>query len=86
MEAAKERVRVAKATFREGQHVRISKEKMRFAKAGEQNFSTEIFKVVNLIDRRPRAVHEVEELNRIPIDGQFCREVMTPVRITDWTS
>jgi len=46
MEAARGRVRVVKAAmFRVGQHVRISKEKMRFAKAAEQNFSTEIFKV-----------------------------------------
>jgi len=41
------RVSVAKATLRVGQHVRISEEKMRFTKAGEQNYSTEIFKVAN---------------------------------------
>jgi hypothetical protein len=28
-----------------GQHVRISKEKMKFAKAYEHNFSTEIFRI-----------------------------------------
>jgi len=44
------------------QHVRISKEKMRFAKAAEQNFSTEIFRVAKVIDRRPRAVYEQEDL------------------------
>ena len=42
MEAAQWRVRVPKAMFRVGQHVRISKEKMLFAKAGEKNFSNEI--------------------------------------------
>ena len=61
MEAARiGRVRVAKAmTFRVGQHVRISKKKMRFGKAAEQNFSTEIFRVTKVIDRRPRAVYEL---------------------------
>jgi len=56
-------VRVAKATtYRVGQQVRIRKEKMRFAKAAEQNFSTEIFRVAKVIDRRPRAVYELKNL------------------------
>jgi len=74
-----------KAMFRVGQHVRISKERMRFAKAAEQNFSTEIFGVAKVIERRPRAVYELEDLNGTPIEGQFYREELTPVRITDRT-
>jgi len=45
-----------------GQHVRIRKEKMRFAKAAEQNFRTEIFMVAKVINRRPHAVYELEDL------------------------
>jgi len=44
---------VAKFKFSVGQHVRISKEKMKFAKSGEQNFSTEIFRITKVIERRP---------------------------------
>ena len=47
------------ATIRVGQHVRFSKGKMQFAKATEQNFSTEIFSVAKVIDRRPRAVYKL---------------------------
>jgi len=83
MEARKRRVGDAKATFHVGQLVRISKEKMRFAKAAEQNFSTEIFRLAKVIERRPGAVYELEDLNRTPIDGQFYREELIPVRITD---
>ena len=63
MEAARSgRVRVAKAaTFWVGQHVRITKEKLRFAKPAEQNFSTEIFRVANVIDRWPRVVYVLED-------------------------
>jgi len=43
------RIRVAKFKFSVGQHVRISKEKMKFAKSGEQNFSTEIFRITTVI-------------------------------------
>jgi len=87
MEQAQGRVRVAKAaTFRVGQNVRMSKEKMRFAKTDEQSFSTEIFRVAKVIDRWPRVVYELENLNGTPIDGQFYREELTPVRITDQTS
>jgi hypothetical protein len=74
------------AKFRVGQHVRISKEKMKFAKAAKHNFSTEIFRIVKVIHRRPRVVYELEDLNRTPIDGQFYPDELTPVRITSRTT
>jgi len=61
-------------------------EKMRFAKAAEPNLNTESFNVAKVIERRSRTVSELEYLNGTPIDGQFYREELTPVRITDWTS
>ena len=78
------RVRVATSTFRVGQHVRISKEKMKFAKAAEHNFSTEIFRIFKVIHRR--VVYELEDLNGTPIDGQFFSEELTPVRISSRTT
>ena len=64
--------RVAKAaTFRVGQHVCISKEKMCIAKAAEPNFTTEIFRVAKVIDREPRAVYKLEDLNGTPMDASF---------------
>jgi len=86
MEARRLQVRVATANFRVGQHVRISKEKMKFAKAAEHNFSTEIFLIVKVIHRWPRVVYELEDLNGTPIDGQFYCEELTPVRITSQTT
>ena len=80
-EARRQRVQVATAKFRVAQHVSISKEKMKFAKAAEHNFSTEIFRIVKVIHRRQR-VYELEYLNGTPIDGQFYSEELTPVRIT----
>jgi hypothetical protein len=80
-------VRIAKAplTFRVGQHVRICKEKMRFAKAAEHTFSNEILKVAKVIERSPRVVYEIEDLNGTTIDGQLYREELTPVRESDST-
>jgi len=72
---------VAKIKFRVGQHVRIRKEKMIFAIGGEQNFSTEIFRITKVIERRPRPVYELEDLNKTPIEGQFYAEELRPVRI-----
>jgi len=69
MEARRRGVRVAKAEFRVGQHVRISREKMKFAKSAEQNFSTEIFRIARVIERRPRPLYELEDLNGNPIEG-----------------
>ena len=47
---------------------------MRFAKAAEQNFVTEIFKLAKEIESRPRAFYELDDLNGTPVDGQFYRE------------
>jgi len=54
--------RLSKLKFRVGQHVRISNEKMKFAKGGEQNYTTEIFKLRKVVHRSPRPVFELEDL------------------------
>jgi len=68
METRRRRDRVPKVAFRMGQNVPISKEKMRFAKAAEENFITEIFRVAKVIEMRPRGPYEIEDLNRTPRD------------------
>ena len=54
LEARIHSVRVAKAKFLVEQQGPISKEKMKFAKGAEQNFSTELFRIGKVIERRPR--------------------------------
>ena len=66
--------------------MRISKKKMKFAKARGHNFITEIFRIVKVIHRRPRVVYELEDLNGTPMDGQFYSNELTPVRITSRTA
>jgi len=73
---------VAKVKFSVGQHVRISKEKMKFAEDGEQNFSTEVFRITKCIERQPRPVYELEDLNKTPIEEQFFSEELTTLRIS----
>jgi len=85
MNRRRRRIRKAKVKFSVGQHVRISKEKMKFAKGGEQN-STEIFLITKVIERRPRPVYEQEDLNMTPIEGQFYAEELTTLRITEETT
>jgi len=58
---------------------------MKFAKGGEENFSTEIFRNTNVIERRPRPVYELQVLKKTPIEGQFYQEKLTPVRISKQT-
>jgi len=82
MEVRRRGIRVAKAEFRVGQHVRISREKMKFAKSSEQNFSTEIFRIPKVIERRPRPLYELEDLNGTHIEGHFYQEELTRVRVT----
>jgi len=63
----------------------MSKE-MKFAKVGEQNFSTEIFRHTKVIERRRRPVYELKDLNKTPLEGQFYVEGLTPVRISKQTT
>jgi len=76
------RNRAVRVKFRAGHHVRISKKKMMFAKGGEQNFRTDIFRIAKVIERRPRPIFELVDLNRTPIDSQFYQEELTAVRVT----
>ena len=77
---------LSKLKFRVGQHVRISKEKMKFAKGGEQNYTTEIFKVRKVVHRTPRPVFELVDLQGQEIEGQFYSEKLVPVRVTKHTT
>jgi hypothetical protein len=67
------KTRVVKPKYNVGQHVRISKEKMHFAKGAEQNNSTEIFRVPKVIKSLPRPVYELQDLNDTPILASFIR-------------
>jgi hypothetical protein len=86
MGAKRRRVVFSKAKFCIGQHVDIGKGKISLPKTAEQNFSTEIFMNAKVIDRLPRPVYDLEDLNRLPIDGQFYREQLSLVRVTRSTA
>jgi hypothetical protein len=80
------KIPIAKPKLGVVQHVRISKEKMSFFKGGEQNYTTEVFRIIKVIRRTRRPVYELEDLNRKVIDGQFYNEELTPVRIKKRTN
>jgi len=77
---------VAKSKFSVVQNVRISKSNMMFAKSGIKNFSTEIFRIAKLTDRRSRSVHELEDLKKTPIKGIFYQVEGTPFRVSKQTA
>jgi hypothetical protein len=59
---------------------------MKFAKGGDQNYTTEVFRIIKVIFRTPRPVYELQDLNRSVIDCQFYNEELSPVRITRRTT
>ena len=67
-----------------GQHVRISKDKAKFARSAEQIYR-QVFRNIKVIYRTPRPVYELEDLNKKLIDGQFYEEELTPVRFDNQT-
>ena len=42
-----------------------------------QNFTTQVFRMLKVIERRPRPLYELEDLNGTLIYGQFYREELT---------
>ena len=75
-------IRRASVTFIVGQHVRISNEKLKFAKGGEQNYTTEIFRIRKVVRKIPCPVYELHEQLGKQINGQFYTEELSPVHIT----
>jgi len=57
-----------------------------FTKCGEQNFSTEIFRMAKMIETNPRPVYELQDLNKTHIEGQFYQEELTPIRVSKLTA
>jgi len=57
--------------FKVGDLVRITKQKVAFAKGYEPTFSTEIFKIVKVITRVPQTLYELSDLQNCSTEGQF---------------
>ena len=70
------------AKFKVGDFVRITKEKVKFAKRYEQTFSTEIFRVVKVIQRVPQPVYELSDLQARPIEGHFYKYELVKVTVS----
>jgi hypothetical protein len=71
--------------FKVGDFVRITKEKVKFAKGYEQNFSKEIFRVVKVVPRVPQPVYELSDLQNRPIEGQFYNYELVKVAVSPQT-
>jgi hypothetical protein len=65
-----------------GDHVRITKEKVKFAKGYEQTFSTEILRVVKVIRHMPQPVYELSDLQDRPIEGEFYNYELVRVTVS----
>jgi hypothetical protein len=66
-------IKLKKIKFSIGDFVRISKERLPFAKGYTQNFSREVFKIWN-IDNTPIPTYRLEDLNGERIKGSFYGE------------
>ena len=61
--------------------VRITKEKVKFAKGYEQT----IFRVVKVFQRLPQPVYELSDLQARPIEGQFYNYELVKVTVSPQT-
>jgi hypothetical protein len=82
MRARHNSIRRAPVKFKVPQHFRISKEKLTFAKGGEQSYTTDIFRIQIVVRKIPRPVYELVDLLGKHIGGQFYEEELSPVIVT----
>src|SRR5215469_6570737 len=82
LNARRSKIPQGRVKFKVGDLVRITKEKVKFAKGYEQTFSTEIFKVVKAIQRVPQPVYELSDLQDRPIEGQFYNYELVKVTVS----
>jgi len=75
----------SRVKFKVGDLVRITKEKVKFAKGYGRLFSTEIFSVVKIIHREPQPVYELSGLHGRPIEGQFYNYELVKVTVSPQT-
>jgi len=71
--------------FKVGDLVRITKQKVAFAKGYEQTFSTEIIKVVKVFTRVPQPVYKLSDLQDRSIEGQLYSYELDKVTVSPET-
>ena len=71
--------------YKVGDLLRITNGKVKFAKGYEKTFSTEIFRVVKVIQRVPQRVYELSDLQDLPIKGQFYSYELVKVTVLPQT-
>jgi hypothetical protein len=72
-------IRRAQVKFKVGQHDQISKEKLKFANGGEENYIVEIFSIHKVVRKIPKPVYEFAVLLGKNIEGHFYAEELSPV-------
>jgi xanthine dehydrogenase molybdopterin-binding subunit B len=76
------KIPIGQVKFKVNDHVRISKQKVLFAKGYEQSYSTQIFRVAKVIKRKPQPVYYLTDLQGRPIEGQFYNYELVKVSVT----
>jgi hypothetical protein len=65
--------------------VKITKEKLKFAKWYEQSLSTEIFRVVKVFQNVPQPVYEFSDMRDRSNEGQFYNYELVKVTVSPRT-
>ena len=71
MNSLRVKIPPGRVRYKVGDLVRITKEKVKFANVYEQTYSTEIIRVINVIQRVPQPFYELSDLQARPIECQF---------------
>lgn len=77
-EADKKKYKYTKIKYRVGDYVRITKYKHIFQKSYDENFTREVFKIIQVIKRKP-VVYKLCDLQNEPIDGVFYQDEIQKV-------
>jgi len=85
MNSLRAKIPEGRTKFKVGDLVRITKEKVKFAKRYEQTFPAEIFRVVKDIQRVPQPVYELSYSQSRSIEGHFYNYELVKVTFSSQT-
>lgn len=81
--SANDKLQAYAKKFNVGQHVRIMLKKTAFEHGYTQNYTREIFKISQIIDKQPSVLYRLMDLRGQPIQGKFYAQELQAVEPTN---
>jgi hypothetical protein len=85
LNSVRSRIALELVKFKVHDLICITKEKVMFAKDTETTYSTDIFKILKIIQLMPQPLYELTDMQARPIEGQFYNNELVNITVSPET-